>query len=145
MSEPREFEYVLERQSDGGFLIYVPELPGLATEGDTREEAIAMLRDALPAYLESMRAHDLPLPQARHSRRRVSPRLPAVRPRQLIRVLERKGWRLDRTSGSHQVFVHDVVRHVVVVPMHNKDLGRGLLARILQDAEIPRDEFLKLL
>jgi predicted RNA binding protein YcfA (HicA-like mRNA interferase family) len=75
----------------------------------------------------------------------VSQRLPAVRPRQLIRVLERKGWRLDRTSGSHQVFVHDVVRHVVVVPMHNKDLGRGLLARILQDAEIPRDEFLKLL
>lgn len=75
----------------------------------------------------------------------MSPRLPAVRPRQLIRVLERKGWRLDRTSGSHQVFVHDVVRHVVVVPMHNKDLGRGLLARILQDAEISRDEFLKLL
>lgn len=63
MPEPSEFEYVLERQSDGGFLIYVPELPGLATEGDTREEAIAMLRDALPAYLESMRAHDLPLPQ----------------------------------------------------------------------------------
>jgi antitoxin HicB len=63
MSEPREFEYVLERQSDGGFLIYVPELPGLATEGATREEAIAMLRDALPGYLESMRAHDQPFPQ----------------------------------------------------------------------------------
>jgi predicted RNase H-like HicB family nuclease len=29
------------------FLICVPELPGLATEGDTREEAIAMLRAAL--------------------------------------------------------------------------------------------------
>lgn len=63
MSEPREFEYVLEPQSDGGFLIYVPELPGLATEGDTREEAIAMLRDALPGYLDSMRAHSRPLPQ----------------------------------------------------------------------------------
>jgi excisionase family DNA binding protein len=63
MSEPPEFEYVLERQSGGGFLIYVSELPGLATEGDTREEAIAMLRDALPAYLESTRAHSLPLSQ----------------------------------------------------------------------------------
>jgi len=29
--------------------------------------------------------------------------------------------------------------------MHNKDIGRGLLVRILQDAEISRDEFLKLL
>jgi antitoxin HicB len=63
MSETREFEYVLERQSDGGFLIYVPELPGLATEGATREEAIATLRDALPGYLESVRTHDVPLPQ----------------------------------------------------------------------------------
>lgn len=75
----------------------------------------------------------------------MSPRLPAVRPRQVIRVLERKGWRLDRTTGSHQIFMHDVIPHAVVVPMHNKDLGRGLLVRILQDAEISRDEFLKLL
>jgi predicted RNA binding protein YcfA (HicA-like mRNA interferase family) len=60
-------------------------------------------------------------------------------------VLERKGWRLDRTTGSHQVFVHDVVAHPVVVPIHSKDIGRGLLVRILQDAEISRDEFLKLL
>lgn len=75
----------------------------------------------------------------------MSPRLPAVRPRQLVRVLERKGWRLDRTTGSHQIFVHDVVRHPIVVPMHSKDIGRGLLVRILQDAEISRDEFLRLL
>lgn len=46
---------MLERQPDGGYLIYVPELPGLATEGPTREEAIAMLRDAVPAYLQSKR------------------------------------------------------------------------------------------
>lgn len=37
MSELREFEYVLERQADGGFLIYIPKLPGLASEGATRE------------------------------------------------------------------------------------------------------------
>jgi excisionase family DNA binding protein len=57
-----DIEYVLERQPDGGYLIYVPELPGLATEGSTREEAIAMLRDALPAYLDSMHAQ-----QSRHA------------------------------------------------------------------------------
>ena len=58
MPELHDFEYVLERQPDGGYLIHVPELPGLATEGSTREEAIAMLRDALPAYLQSKRDRD---------------------------------------------------------------------------------------
>jgi predicted RNase H-like HicB family nuclease len=53
-----DIEYVLERQPDGRYLIYVPELPGLATEGSTREEAVAMLRDALPAYLQSQRERD---------------------------------------------------------------------------------------
>ena len=68
MPPQREFEYVLKRQSNGGFLIYVPELPGLATEASTREEAIAMLRDAITGYLESMDAHDLPLPQVERGR-----------------------------------------------------------------------------
>ncbi len=58
MPELHDIEYVLERQPDGGYLIYVPELPGLATEGSTREEAVAMLRDALPAYLQSNRDRD---------------------------------------------------------------------------------------
>lgn len=61
-SDPTGPEYVLEPQPGGGFLIYVPELPGLATEGATPEEAIAMLGDALPAYLETMRTHGRPHP-----------------------------------------------------------------------------------
>lgn len=63
-SNPPVPEHVLEPQPGGGFLIYVPGLPGLATEGATREEAIAMLHDALPVYLESMRAHGRPHPGA---------------------------------------------------------------------------------
>lgn len=58
MPKLHDFEYVLERQRDGGYLIYVPDLPGLATEGSTREEAIAMLRDALPSYLQSKHDQD---------------------------------------------------------------------------------------
>lgn len=55
-----EPKYVLERQPDGGFVIYVPGLPGLSTEGASRDAAIAMLRDALPAYVASMRTHGRP-------------------------------------------------------------------------------------
>lgn len=60
MPELHDIEYVLERQPDGGYLIYVPELPGLATEGSTRDEAVAMFHDALPAYRHTMHARDQP-------------------------------------------------------------------------------------
>jgi predicted RNA binding protein YcfA (HicA-like mRNA interferase family) len=36
----------------------------------------------------------------------VSERLPAVKPQQLIRVLEGRGWQLIRTRGSHYIFKH---------------------------------------
>lgn len=75
----------------------------------------------------------------------MSARLPAVRPRQLIRVLERKGWRLARTRGSHLVFAHPDSRKLITVPNHPGDLKRPLLAGILKDAGIGRDEFLRLL
>ncbi len=75
----------------------------------------------------------------------MSPRLPAVRPRQLVRVLERRGWVLARTKGSHQSFRHPEHANVVTVPVHGRDLKRGMLAGILKDAGITQDEFRKLL
>lgn len=72
-------------------------------------------------------------------------RLPAVKPRQLIRVLEQKGWTLHRTKGSHHVFVHPTSPKVITVPVHPGDLKRGLVAGVLKDAGITREEFLKLL
>jgi len=58
MPELDDLKYVLESQPEGGYVVYIPALPGLATEGATREEAIAMLSDALPAYLQSKREQD---------------------------------------------------------------------------------------
>lgn len=75
----------------------------------------------------------------------MSARLPAVRPRQLVRVLEHKGWKLVRTRGSHLVFAHPERTKLVTVPNHPGDLKRPLLAGILKDAGISREEFLRLL
>jgi predicted RNA binding protein YcfA (HicA-like mRNA interferase family) len=75
----------------------------------------------------------------------VSGRLPAVRPRQLIRVLEQKGWRLARSKGSHHHFTHPDSRNIITVAVHAKDIKRGTLSGILSDAGIGRDEFLRLL
>lgn len=75
----------------------------------------------------------------------MSVRLPAVRPRQLIRILERKGWTRVRTRGSHFVFAHADNPKLITVPNHPGDLKRPLLSGILKDAGISREEFLRLL
>lgn len=75
----------------------------------------------------------------------MSPRLPAVTPRQAVRALERCGWQLDRTRGSHQVFRHPSHPHRVVVPMHARDLAKGTLNQIIDASGVGREEFLRLL
>jgi predicted RNA binding protein YcfA (HicA-like mRNA interferase family) len=75
----------------------------------------------------------------------VSERLPSVRPRQLIRVLEQRGWRLARSKGSHHHFTHPESPNIVTVAVHAKDVKRGTLSGILSDAGISREEFLRLL
>ena len=75
----------------------------------------------------------------------VSEKLPAVNPRQLIRVLERRGWQLERVRGSHHVLVHPDERRAVTVPVHNRELKAGTLAAILRSAGISRDELRDLL
>ncbi|MBI1970268.1 type II toxin-antitoxin system HicB family antitoxin [Candidatus Woesearchaeota archaeon] len=43
---------VLEQQEEGGFTAFVPSLPGCISEGDTKEEAIRNIKEAIELYLE---------------------------------------------------------------------------------------------
>ncbi len=43
---------VLEPSPEGGFTVYVPSLPGCISEGNTAEEAMAIIREAIELYLE---------------------------------------------------------------------------------------------
>lgn len=64
---------------------------------------------------------------------------------EIIRALERAGFQAVRQRGSHVRLKHDDGR-VVTVPVHSgQDIGRGLLRKILRDAELTPEEFLKLL
>ena len=62
-----EYRYtvVFEPAEEGGFVVTVPALPGLVTEGDSLEEAREMVKDAIRGYLESLRKHgeEIPLEQ----------------------------------------------------------------------------------
>jgi predicted RNA binding protein YcfA (HicA-like mRNA interferase family) len=52
--------------------------------------------------------------------------------KQLIKLLEQDGWRVNRVHGSHHVLKKD--GKTEVVPMHNKDLPPGILNAILKRA-----------
>ena len=67
-------------------------------------------------------------------------RLPSLTARQVIAALERLGFVRVRQSGSHAVFRHpDGSR--TTVPIHGKrDIGRGLLRRIMRDADMSPED-----
>jgi len=73
-------------------------------------------------------------------------RLPALGARQVIRALERAGFVVTRTSGSHCRLVHstDPARKVTV-PAHSGDLKRGTMRAIIGQAGLSVAEFIALL
>jgi predicted RNase H-like HicB family nuclease len=47
-----KLQIVLEASDEGGFMAYVPSLPGCISEGETREKAFRNIREAIELYLE---------------------------------------------------------------------------------------------
>jgi predicted RNA binding protein YcfA (HicA-like mRNA interferase family) len=72
------------------------------------------------------------------------PKLPAVRPRQVIR-LEQNGFVSDHVAGSHVIFYHPVSHRRAVVPSHNRDLPKGTLMSLLREAGFSREELITFL
>ncbi len=57
-----KFRVRVDVDEDGVFVAEVPTLPGCVTQGSTRAEALANIREAIAAYLESLKAHGEPIP-----------------------------------------------------------------------------------
>ena len=58
--------------------------------------------------------------------------------KELIDLLRGDGWMLSRMKGSHHIFVHGTKGGHICIPHPKKDLGIGLLAKILKQADIKR-------
>ena len=58
----RSYRILLTKEPEGGYTVNVPSLPGCITYGETLDEAIAMAKEAIELYLESLIAYGEPLP-----------------------------------------------------------------------------------
>jgi predicted RNase H-like HicB family nuclease len=47
------FKVILEAAEEGGYVIYVPSLPGCVSQGETREEAVENIKEAIEVYLDT--------------------------------------------------------------------------------------------
>ncbi|HJQ31087.1 MAG TPA: type II toxin-antitoxin system HicB family antitoxin [Pyrinomonadaceae bacterium] len=57
-----KYRVLIEQDEDGVFVAEVPSLPGCISQGETREQAVENIREAIALYLESLAAHDEPVP-----------------------------------------------------------------------------------
>jgi len=54
----------IQQDEDGVYVAEAPSLPGCISEGKTRKEALANIRDAIEGYLTSLKKHGEPIPPA---------------------------------------------------------------------------------
>ena len=62
--EPCVYKYrvPIEPAEEGGFVVTVPALPGCVTQGETRDEAVAMARDCIEGFLACLAESGEPIP-----------------------------------------------------------------------------------
>lgn len=60
-----DYTVVVEQADDGSFSVYVPDLPGCVSCGDSVEEALQMIREAIRGHIEVMREHGEAIPAPR--------------------------------------------------------------------------------
>ena len=56
------YTVILEQETDGGYVVSAPALPGCISQGDTRAEALANIREAIELYVQDCRDAGDPVP-----------------------------------------------------------------------------------
>lgn len=68
----------------------------------------------------------------------------AFKPREVVSILQKLGFIRKRQTGSHVIMHNPSSNKTVPVPMHAKDIKKGLLKSIIKQADSTEKEFLKL-
>ena len=72
--------------------------------------------------------------------------LPALKPKALLSILQRLGWKITRQKGSHIQLKYDSKPGLrITIPYHNYDLAPGIINSIIKQMGITKNDFEKLL
>lgn len=63
MSRTLFYKVIFEPAEEGGYTVYVPSLPGCISEGDTYDEALKNIREAIDLYIETLKDMNKPIPR----------------------------------------------------------------------------------
>ncbi len=70
-------------------------------------------------------------------------KLPVLKPKEVIKALERGGFSIRRITGSHYILKKE--NRIVTVPYHNREIKTGTLGSLIKQSGLTVEEFLDLL
>ena len=70
--------------------------------------------------------------------------MPSFKPREVVKILSKLSFIQKRQTGSHLIMFNPKSKTTIPVPMHAKDIKKGLLQGIIKQAKSTEKEFLKL-
>ena len=71
------------------------------------------------------------------------PKVPILKPKELVSVLLKMGFVEKRQTGSHLILFNPITKKITTVPIHIKTVGKGLLLAIIKQAGIDVNKILK--
>ena len=68
-------------------------------------------------------------------------KLPILKPAEMIKALEKAGFIIVRTTGSHVIMWKEGLLRPIPIPLHSKELKRSLQTKIIKEAGFTHDQF----
>lgn len=57
-----------------------------------------------------------------------------MKPKEMMKLLAQDGWKVERVAGSHHIHKHPTKPGTIPVALHNKEMTKGIVSKILKDA-----------
>lgn len=68
----------------------------------------------------------------------------SFKPKEVVAILKKLGFVEKRQTGSHKIMHHGDKNKIIPVPIHTKDIKKGLMKSIIKEAQSSEEEFLRL-
>ena len=147
METTREYEVILSLEAEGGYSVFVPDLPSVATQGETREEALSMAKKAIEGYLEETVRPSPDEALERHSRAPKSGSLDSLVAPTLVSMFERFTERARQVvvlaQEEARILKHNYIgtEHILLgLVRENNGVAARILLDVGADAETVRNE-----